>query len=67
MNSENKEYNIQYSRQIKLAEIGLESERLSKSQLQLEEVDWAKFVSANDAYPITSRSQLIIIDRHLNK
>ena len=50
-----------------LAEIGLESERLSKSQLQLEEVDWAKFVSANDAYPITSRSQLIIIDRHLNK
>lgn len=48
-----------------LSEIGLDSDRLSKSQLQLEEVDWAKFVSAEDAYPITSRSQLIILDRHL--
>jgi 8-oxo-dGTP pyrophosphatase MutT (NUDIX family) len=48
-----------------LSEINLDSERIPKSQLQAEEVDWAKFVSAQDAYPITSRSQLIILDRHL--
>jgi 8-oxo-dGTP pyrophosphatase MutT (NUDIX family) len=48
-----------------LSEIGLSSERLSKSQLQLEEVDWGKFVSAEEAYPIISRSQMIILDRHL--
>ena len=50
-----------------LFEIGLETDRVPKSQLQIEEVDWAKFVSAEEAYPITSRSQLIILDRHLNK
>ena len=48
-----------------LSEIGLTSERVPKSQLQLEEVDWAKFVSPEEAYPITSRSQLIVLDRHL--
>jgi ADP-ribose pyrophosphatase YjhB (NUDIX family) len=48
-----------------LSEIGLISERVPKDQLQLEEVDWAKFVSPKEAYPITSRSQLIILDRHL--
>ena len=50
-----------------LDEIGLESDRLTKSQLQLEEVDWGKFVTAEEAYPITSRGQLIILDRHLSK
>jgi 8-oxo-dGTP pyrophosphatase MutT (NUDIX family) len=49
-----------------LSEIGLESDRLPKSQLQLEEIDWGKFVTAEEAYPIISRSQMIIIDRHLN-
>jgi len=48
-----------------LSEIGLESEKLSRSQLQLEEVDWGKFVGPDEAYPIVSRSQLIILDRHL--
>ena len=48
-----------------LSEIGLESDRLPKSQLQLEEVDWGKFVTAEEAYPIISRSQMIILDRHL--
>ncbi len=49
-----------------LSEIGLSSDRVPNSQLQLEEVDWAKFVSPEEAYPITSRSQLIILDRHLS-
>ncbi len=48
-----------------LSEIGLSSDRLPKSQLQLEEVDWGKFVSAEEAYPIINRHQLIIVDRHL--
>ena len=50
-----------------LEEIGLVSERVPKDQLQLEEVDWAKFVGADEAYGITSRSQLIILDRHLTR
>ena len=49
-----------------LSEIGLTSDRLPKDQLQLEEVDWGKFVSAEDAYPIISRNQMIILDRHLH-
>ena len=49
-----------------LSEIGLSSERVPKSQLQLEEVDWGKFVSPQEAYPIVSREQLIILDRHLS-
>lgn len=48
-----------------LSEIGLDSDRVPKKQLQLEEIDWAKFVSAEDAYPITTRAQLIILDRLL--
>lgn len=49
-----------------LEEIGLTSEKIPSSQLQLEEVDWAKFVSPEEAYPIMTRSQLIILDRHLS-
>ena len=49
-----------------LSEIGLQTERVPKSQLQLEEVDWAGFMSPDEAYPMTNRSQLIILDRHLN-
>jgi len=48
-----------------LADIGLSDTRLPKSMLQLHEVDWAKFVGRDEAYGITSRSQLIILDRHL--
>lgn len=48
-----------------LSEIGLESEKIPKSQLQLEEIDWAKFVGPKEAYPIMVRAQLIILDRLL--
>lgn len=48
-----------------LSEIGLTSLKVDKSQLQLEEVDWAGFLGANEAYPKITRSQLIILDRHL--
>lgn len=48
------------------SEIGLNSDRIPKSQLQIEEVDWAKFVGPHEAYPIMTRSQLIILDRHLS-
>lgn len=50
----------------KLSEIGLSSYSVPKSQLQREEVDWAKFVTAEEAYPIITRAQLIILDRHLS-
>ena len=50
-----------------LSEIGLSSERLPKSSLQAEEVDWGGFLSADDAYPKMSNGQLIILDRHLEK
>jgi|LakMenE01Jun11ns_1017448.scaffolds.fasta_scaffold9933952_2 8-oxo-dGTP pyrophosphatase MutT (NUDIX family) len=48
-----------------LSEIGLDSERLPNDMLQLEEIDWGKFVTAEEAYPIMTRAQLIILDRHL--
>jgi 8-oxo-dGTP pyrophosphatase MutT (NUDIX family) len=48
-----------------LSEIGLTSLKVDKSQLQLEEVDWAGFLGAKEAYPKITRSQLIILDRHL--
>jgi 8-oxo-dGTP pyrophosphatase MutT (NUDIX family) len=49
-----------------LVKIGLSSNRLPKDRLQMEEIDWAKFVGPNEAYPITSQGQLIILDRHLD-
>lgn len=48
-----------------LSEVGLHSERVPGEQLQLEEVDWAKFVGRDEAYRITNNRQLIILDRHL--
>lgn len=48
-----------------LSEIGLTSERLPDGMLQLEEIDWGKFVTAKEAYPIMTRAQLLILDRHL--
>jgi ADP-ribose pyrophosphatase YjhB (NUDIX family) len=50
-----------------LDQIKLKDERVPKNQLQLKEVDWAKFVPAEEAYPIMSHYQLIILDRHLSK
>lgn len=50
-----------------LSEIGITSEKLSSSQLQLSEVDWGKFVGRDEAYSIISPKQLIILDRHLSR
>lgn len=50
-----------------LSQIGLQSEKLPKGLLQAEEVDWGGFLSAEEAYPKMSASQLIILDRHLTK
>ena len=49
-----------------LNEIGLQTERVPKTQLQQKEVDWAGFMGPDEAYPMTNRNQLIILDRHLN-
>jgi ADP-ribose pyrophosphatase YjhB (NUDIX family) len=49
-----------------LTEIGMDKDRVKKENLQLEEVDWAGFLSPTDAYPKVSHSQLIILDRHLD-
>ena len=48
-----------------LQQIGLDSLRIPRDQLQKKEIDWAKFVGPEEAYPITVRSQLIILDRLL--
>lgn len=46
-----------------LSEIGLDSTRVPKTQLQQEEVDWAGFIDIKEAYSKVTRSQLIILDR----
>lgn len=48
-----------------LEDIGLTDIILPKSMLQLEEVDWGKFVGRDEAYGLMTRAQLIILDRHL--
>lgn len=50
-----------------LSEIGMTSLRISNDNLQKEEIDWAGFLSADEAYPKISKWQLIVLDRHLNK
>ncbi len=72
-NSYNKDGNINwqlyyYTIDIKdLSRIGMESESIDPSNLQTTEIDWAKFISYEEAYSIINRSQLIIIDRLKNK
>lgn len=46
-----------------LSEIGLSTSVVPKSQLQIEEVDWAGFVEIEEAYEKIIYSQLIILDR----
>lgn len=46
-----------------LSEIGMNSLKIEKNKLQIEEIDWAGFININDAYPIIHRSQLLILDR----
>lgn len=46
-----------------LSEIGLDDIKIPKDQLQLEEVDWAKFINIEEAYKLITKSQLIILDR----
>lgn len=48
-----------------LDEIGLDSKKVPKGQLQQEEIDWAKFVKIKKAYELINYSQKIILDRHL--
>jgi 8-oxo-dGTP pyrophosphatase MutT (NUDIX family) len=50
----------------KLDEVGLSSPKIPKNQLQLSEIDWAKFVDPITAYSLIHESQRIIIDRHLS-
>jgi 8-oxo-dGTP pyrophosphatase MutT (NUDIX family) len=46
-----------------LSEIDLIDLKIPRSQLQLEEIDWAGFVPIKDAYGMIHRSQMIILDR----
>lgn len=50
-----------------LSEIGMNSLRIPKNQLQAKEVDWAGFLDARECYPKISEWQLLILDRHLDK
>jgi predicted NUDIX family NTP pyrophosphohydrolase len=45
------------------SEIGLSGIRVPKDQLQKEEVDWAGFLSLDEAYGKVANSQRIILDR----
>lgn len=45
------------------SEIGLAGDRVPKEQLQLNEIDWAGFLSFDEAYAKISYAQLIILDR----
>lgn len=49
-----------------LNEIGLDKDRIDRGNLQIEEIDWAGFLSPTDAYPKISRNQIILLDRHLD-
>lgn len=44
-------------------QIGLADHRVPKSQLQLEEIDWAGFIDINEVYSKMHKSQMIILDR----
>jgi 8-oxo-dGTP pyrophosphatase MutT (NUDIX family) len=46
-----------------LSEIGMTSEKVDKSQLQTEEIDWAGFVDIDKAYELIHGYQRIILDR----
>lgn len=58
-------HNIHYliCRISKTSDIGLVDERVPKSQVQAGEIDWAGFVSIDDAYSKIASSQRIILDR----
>ena len=45
------------------SDIGMTGTKIDKTNLQLEEIDWAGFVDINDAYPLIHRGQLILLDR----
>ena len=45
-----------------LDQIGLKDHRVPKKQLQIEEVDWAGFMTYNEARKVTMLSQLPVLD-----
>ena len=48
-------------------QIGLADHRVPKSQLQLEEIDWAGFIDISEVYSKMHRYQMIILDRLIDK
>jgi 8-oxo-dGTP pyrophosphatase MutT (NUDIX family) len=44
-------------------QIGMLGDKVSKSSLQMHEIDWAGFVPIDKAYELIHREQLIILDR----
>jgi ADP-ribose pyrophosphatase YjhB (NUDIX family) len=46
-----------------LDDIGLDREVLPKFMLQLSEIDWAGFITIEEAYATIQQAQLIILDR----
>ena len=46
-----------------LSDIGLETNKVPKCQLQIEEIDWAGFVNIKDAYEKMNTHQRLILDR----
>lgn len=50
-----------------LSEIGLTQLKIPKNQLQLDEIDWAGFISYKDAVRRVTPSQRVLIDNYLDK
>ena len=51
----------------KLSQIGLKDLRVPKSQLQLEEIDWAGFISLDEAKKRVMKSQVSVINNLVGK
>ena len=69
--SRNQEYNkIVYYYIVKidkLSQIGLKDLKVPKSQLQVEEIDWAGFVSYKEAQRRIMKSQMVVINNLVGK
>jgi 8-oxo-dGTP pyrophosphatase MutT (NUDIX family) len=69
--SRNQEYNkIVYYYIVKLddlSQVGLKDTKVPKSQLQVEEIDWAGFISYNEAKKRIMKSQISLINNLVGK
>lgn len=49
-----------------LSDIGLSDIKIPKKQLQLNEIDWAGFISYNEAIKRINKSQIVVLNKMIN-